>query len=450
MEWIFAILLGVYLVILLIIGLRSRSGSDPEDFFIASRSLSHRSVAYSIGATVVGGSAVIVTGSLVFAYGLSGLWYDIGGVIGLLFLGLFVAPKLRRTRAHSLPDLVGMKYGDRSKVAASLLLILVEIGWVALLLQATKFVMTIALGISSDIALILSASVFIGYTVIGGQKAVVRTDKLQMILAVGALGAILVGMLFQGGKVPDSALDFPITDGFTPSLAISAFIIMFLSHVVGPDIYSKVFSSRSVRASRYGVIGGALFKLLSSLLVASIALIGIFLYGSSISGGSLIPTAAMDTLPPLIFSIAMVGIVSVMLSSADSCLISGATFLSWDLLKGIKTKYSRIFGVVGLGVMAYLLAFYSAGILETLTLSYTLFSAGMVPSVFLIPWKEKLRLTSNGAISSFIIGGGGVVILYSLSKFDLWTGSLLYIPLGLSFISLLLFSWILPKKTSVQ
>jgi SSS family solute:Na+ symporter len=254
-----------------------------------------------------------------------------------------------------------------------------------------------------------------------------------------------MGLLLQGGRIPNSALDFPVTAGFSPSLALSAFIIMFLSHVVGPDIYSKVFSSRSIEDSRKGVIGGALFKLLSSLLVASIALVGISIYGASVSGGSLIPTAARDTLPPLVFSIAMVGMVSVMLSSADSCLISGATFLSWDLMGGKGVKFARILGIAGLGALAYFVAFYSSGILDTLTLSYTLFSAGIVPAVFLIPWKEKMRLTSNGAIGSLVVGGGGVVLLYVLSKFGYWTGSLLYIPLTLSFLSLPLLSWFLPK-----
>lgn len=444
-EWTFATMLGAYLLSLLVIGWFSRSRSDPEDFFIASRSLSHRSIAYTLGATVVGGSAVIVTGSLVFTYGLSGLWYDIGGIIGLVFLGLFVAPRIRKTRAHSLPDLVGMKYGAHSKTVATLLLILVEVGWIAILLQATRFVLTCALGVSSNVALFISAFVFIAYTVVGGQRAVVRTDKLQMILAVAALGAVLLGLLYEGGEVPDTALDFPITTGFSPSLAVSAFIIMFLSHAVGPDIYSKVFSSRSSKASRYGVLGGALFKLLSTLLVASIALLGISIYGDSISGGSLIPTAARETLPPIVFSFAMIGMVSVMLSSADSCLISGATFLSWDLMKGRWEKLSRTFSVVILGAFSLILAFSSDSIIDTLTLSYTLFSAGMVPAVFLSPWKDRIGLSSKGAIGSFVIGGGSVAILYILARFGYWIGSLLYLPMTLSFASLLAISWVLPK-----
>jgi hypothetical protein len=94
--------------------------------------------------------------------------------------------------------------------------------------------------------------------------------------------------------------------------------------------------------------------------------------------------------------------------------------------------------------MGYLVAFHSSGLLETLTLSYTLFSAGMVPAVFLSIWKKQMGLRTSGALASFIIGGLSVLFLYFLTKIDLWSGSLLYIPLLLSFISLPLVSWSIP------
>ncbi|MGA1848515.1 MAG: sodium:solute symporter family protein, partial [Thermoplasmatota archaeon] len=399
-DWSFPVLFAIYLIFLLVVGWRSRSSKDPEDFFLASRSLSHRSVAFSLGATVVGGSAVIVTGSLVYTHGLAGLWYDIGGIMGLLILGLFIAPRIRGMKARSLPDLLGMSFGRSAKVGASLLLVLVEIGWVALLMQATRFILAEALGLSPSFALLMAALVFILYTLIGGHRAVVRTDKIQMVVAIAAMGSILAGLLLKGAQFQTSKMQFPTSDHFTPSLVISAFLVMLLSHVVGPDIYSKVFSSRSTKDARRGVLGGAFLKILSSLLVGSIALLAASIYGGTISGGEVFPTAAAGTLPPLLFSVAMLGLVSVMLSSADSCLISGATFLSWDLLGDRTSVLARSLAVTMIGSISYLVAFHSSGLLETLTLSYTLFSAGMVPAVFLSIWKKKLGLRTIGALAS--------------------------------------------------
>jgi len=443
-EIIFPFLFVLYLGILLFIGWRSRSSNSNEDFFLASRSLSHRSVAFTMGATVVGGSAVIVTGSLVFSHGVAGLWYDLGGIAGLLILGIFIAPRIRKMRARSLPDLLGMGFGRPAQVVSSILLVLVEIGWVALLMQATRYILSEAVGLSSHVALVLSAAVFISYTFIGGQRAVVRTDRLQMLLALGALTAVLIGLVMKGARFQSSTMQFPFNGPLTLSAVIAAFLVMLLSHVVGPDVYSKVLSARSAKDARRGVLGGALFKVLSSLLVGSVALLGISIYGNSIAGGELFPTAARDTLPPILFSIAMLGFVSVMLSSADSCLISGATFLSWDLPGKRTFRSSRYLAVISMGVVSYLVAFHSSGIMETLTFSYTLFSAGMVPAVLFSPWKVRMRLKTAGALASFFIGGGGVIFLQILSKMGIWSGSLLYIPLTLSLISLPLVSWSIP------
>jgi len=124
-------------------------------------------------------------------------------------------------------------------MVASIVLVLVEIGWIALLMQAARFVLQFGLDLDPDIALALSAAGFVGYTVIGGQKAVVRTDVVQMVLAVIALGAILVGLLVQGGGIRPSSLTFPVSTGQSiliypkhhhPSIPRYAFLTLLLRY----------------------------------------------------------------------------------------------------------------------------------------------------------------------------------------------------------------------------
>ncbi len=439
-EWVFLSLLVLYLSSMILLGFVNRKVKTLSDFFLASRSLDSRSVGLTIGATVVGGSAVIVTCSLVYQYGLAGLWYDIGGIAGLLLLGVWLGPKVRATGAHSLPDLIGLSYGKTGKAASSFLLIAVEIGWVALLIQASNFILNAALNFDSGITLLLSASMITAYTAIGGQMAVVKTDKVQISLIAFSLLAILFALISNGSRIETKSLDFPTSNGFGSSLVISAFLVMFLSNLVGPDIYSKLFSARSpAHAGRGAVVGGSI-RLLVSITVATIALLGVSLYGDEVSGGSLLPTASMDLLPPILSVVVLIGLLSIMLSSADSCLISAATFLSWDLLKS-KKGWIRPLTIMIIGAVSYVVAFQSPGIISTLTLTYTIFSAGMVPAVLLSFWKIRIGLNKYGAIASFTAGGSLVVILHILDNLGYWEGSLLFIPLTVSTISLLLFSW---------
>ena len=438
-DHLFVLLFSLYLAILLVLGFVNRKVASLSDFFLASRSLDSPSVGLTLSATVIGGSAVIVTSSLVYTYGLAGLWYDIGSVVGLFVLGIWMAPRIRATRAHSLPDLVGIHYGREAKTASSILLVLVEIGWVALLLQASGYVLTAALGASSTAALFISTLVFVGYTALGGQLAVVRTDKVQIVFVIFSLLTILFAMMSKGVSLPLEKLSFPTSPGFDPSMVVSAFLVMFLSNIVGPDIYSKLFSARSPGDAARGSISAALIRVLVSLTVGAIALLGFSSYGSGLAGGSVIPTVAGDMLPPALSAVVMLGLLSIMVSSADSCLLSGATFLSWDLMRTRKW-WIRPSSVVLIGSLSFLFAIYSPTILSTLVLTYTVFSAGIVPSVILSFWKDRLGLNGRGVMASLLVGGGTVILLHFLENVGSWNGSLLFLPMLLSTASLFLFS----------
>jgi SSS family solute:Na+ symporter len=215
---------------------------------------------------------------------------------------------------------------------------------------------------------------------------------------------------------------------------------MFLSNLVGPDIYSKLFSARNPKEAGRGAIAGGLIRLAVSLTVASIALLGASLYGDEVSGGTLLPHLTYDFFPPLVASIVMIGLLSIMLSSADSCLISASTFLSWDLL-GIRDRWIRPVSILSIGSLSFILAVYSPGIISTLTLTYTVFSAGMVPAVLLSVWKQRICLNRWGAVTSFACGGIAVLILYILQNNGQWDGSLLFVPMTISTASLLVVSW---------
>ena len=96
-QLVIGILLA-YLSALIAIGLySSRKIKSSKGFFLADRSLGWFAITATITATTVGGSATIVAGGRIYASGLPALWYDIGGALGLIVLGLFLARKVRKT-----------------------------------------------------------------------------------------------------------------------------------------------------------------------------------------------------------------------------------------------------------------------------------------------------------------------------------------------------------------
>ena len=126
-----SILIFTYLFILFIICLvSSRIVKSSNGFFLADRSIGWLTLTATITATTVGGSATIVAGGRIYAQGLPALWYDIGGGLGLIILGLFLANKVRKTGLITLPDIAGSFFNNDVRILSAVLIIITEIAWV--------------------------------------------------------------------------------------------------------------------------------------------------------------------------------------------------------------------------------------------------------------------------------------------------------------------------------
>ena len=90
----------------------------------------------------------LIGAAFVYVHGLSGLWLDFSGALGLFALALLLARRVRREGAMTLPEIVGRYYGGSARVAAGLLVLVSEIVWFALLVEATQVVLTAAFGLS--------------------------------------------------------------------------------------------------------------------------------------------------------------------------------------------------------------------------------------------------------------------------------------------------------------
>src|SRR4030042_4219206 len=155
---------------------RSQNG-----FFVAQRQVSLPFIAGSLIATAVGGSVTVGMAGLGFGRGLTGTWWLLVGSVGLVILGIFFARKVRGAALYTLPELVEKQYDRRVGLAASVLIVIAWVGVVAGQIVAAGKVLSI-LGIGSGaLWMVIFTLVFVAYTVIGGQRSVIRTDFYQAI-----------------------------------------------------------------------------------------------------------------------------------------------------------------------------------------------------------------------------------------------------------------------------
>jgi SSS family solute:Na+ symporter len=249
-------LLLAYLATILAIGLvwRKRAGRDEASYFVADRSLSTSWGFIGLSSLTTGGSTTIVLAAFVATHGLSGLWLDLAGALGLLALGLFLARRVRREGAVTLPEIVGRYYGPKARWAAALLVLVSEIVWFALLVEGTSVVLTAAFGVNPVLAVVGSTAVFVLYTSLGGQFAVVRTDLVQYaLMVVGIPGIALACALTRVHRFPDLPpryWSFPTSSTMSAGDVFALLVLIGFPHLVGSDVYAKLLSCRDEATAR--------------------------------------------------------------------------------------------------------------------------------------------------------------------------------------------------------
>jgi SSS family solute:Na+ symporter len=414
----------VYFVAMVAIGIWSRrKAKGASNFFVAGRSGSTLFITGSLLATIVGGSAVMVTGSLGFSRGLSGAWFLLVGSVGLIVLGIFMAKKVRQFGLYTLPELVEKQYDRRIGLAASILIVISWIGVIAAQIIAAGAIMSV-LGIGNpDLWMIIFTLVFVVYTIFGGQHAILRTDTLQtLIIFAGIFGALVLVFVHFGGwnelfsALPAERLSFPLGSGFDSYDLVNLLLLVGLAYAVGPDMYSRLFCAKDEKTARRSVFWVAALLVPIALAVTVIGMGAAALF-PDIASNQAFPMVIQEVLSPVWGSIVLAALLCAFMSSADTCLMTASTILSVDIVGRFKPSLSQDrlltisrWGIAGLGLASLLLALYLADIVTAILFAYTVYTAGLVLPVLAGFYKDKLKLTPTGALAA-IIGGGGLALV---------------------------------------
>ncbi len=412
-----AVLLAAYLLAMLAIGLasRRRASAGEAAFYVADRSYGPFRGFVALASTTTGGSATLVCAALVWRHGLAGIWLDLASAIGLAVLAVALAGRVRRTGAMTLPEIAGRFYGAGARTAAGILVVIAEVVWFALLVEASQAVLTAMTGLPATSALVLSAAVFIAYTALGGQYAVVRTDFVQYGLMVAGILGVGVFAAFRavGGRFspPAGSLAFPVSPTLGGLDVFGWLLLVGLPHLVGGDVYAKLLSCRDARSARRAAWGAAASKVAFGAAVAFIALSARQKGLAVSSDAETLPAALRAFAPGFPGAFVAVALVATMQSSADSVLLTSASVAVRDVAPafGVRSGIAAaralvpIFGAAGLVV-----ALAMREIVGTLRLGYSIFAAGMILPI-LFGFFRPLWLPGRDAVAAMAAGGAVAV-----------------------------------------
>ena len=453
------IIIIVYFVAMIALGLSTRKQArNAGSFFVAGRSGSTLFITGSLLATIIGASATMGMAGLGFNRGLTGAWLILSGTVGLVVLGFIFARKVREYGFYTLPALVEKQYGRVPAMAGSLLIVVAWMGVIAAqIIGAGKIMSVLGIG-SSNMWILISTAVFIFYTVLGGQRAVLKTDLWQTIIIFLGIFSGLAFVLWKVGGfnglkngLPAGYFSFPTSNKFDVIQLINLLLLVGLTYVVGPDMYSRIFSAKDGQVAKKSVFWTAGLLVPMALGITLIGMAAAVLF-PNIKADQAFPTVIQYVMPPVLVGLVLAALLSAVMSSAVTCLLSVSTILTTDVIHKFQPAISEEklliiskWGIVILGLVAMAVALLINNIINSLLLAYTIYTAGLVPAVIAGFYKNKLKVTNIGALTAIIIGGTSGLLMktYTSHLKNADTAALLNLaPLGISIILLFTVSWL--------
>lgn len=406
------IALIIYLAFLVAIAVRSaRRVKDIPDFFVARKGASAKAVAGSLVATILGGSAVIGAVDSGAKLGGAASWFMLVGALGLFAL-IPIAGRAYEHGKYSLPDLVENLYGKGPRLVATIVIPVAWTGIVAAqIIAAAKLLMTFTpLGYTT--AAIVSAVVFTGYTLAGGQLSILRTDFLQACLIIVGLLLLAGFAKFGGGELGSMlasattsvAPKFPFNANFTPLDLFLLILTYGTTYTAGPDIYSRMFCAKDAATAKKAIGMAACVLIPVAFVIGFLAVYGV---NFAHVQGARITAIADAVLPSALLPVFALALLSVVLSSADTTLLSSSIIIN-GLCRKPSLFQARIIILLN-GIVALLLALVFTDIIGTLLLALAVYAGAFtVPILWgLLGFQAKPKFVGAAIIAGGILSLSG-------------------------------------------
>lgn len=206
-DWQTYIMIGVYFIILVIIGIYGykQSTGNLSEYMLGGRNIGPYITALSAGASDMSGWMIMGLPGSVYATGLSAIWITIGLTLGAYLNYFIVAPRLRvyteiAGNAITLPDFFKNRLDDHSniiKIISGLIIVVFFTLYTHSGFVSGGKLFETAFGLNYRYGLIMVAVIVIFYTFLGGYLAVSITDFFQGVIMLIAMVMVPIVALLK-------------------------------------------------------------------------------------------------------------------------------------------------------------------------------------------------------------------------------------------------------------
>lgn len=340
------IIVVAYLIGMMVIGyvVAKLKIKTSEDYMVAGRRMGLFMVAFSLSANNIGGGSTTgLAGKAFGAWGMSAIWYVLTASIAMIPLAYF-APRIRKTLAITIPEVVERRFGKASGTFTAVLNILALFCLTSSQIAASGAVITTLTGIPLNVCLLIAGLVVICYTTLGGMIADQISDLLQFLIILIGLAISTPFVLHAAGgwgalsaKLPGEQLSL-VKIGWVPILGyIFNYFCTFLS---GPEMVSRFESAKDEKtAMKASLLSGVLMALMAVFpTLLGLAALALKDELPGVAGNTAMMAVTSKYAPGLITGLVSAAIISATMSSADSNLLCMSTMFINDIVNVYSPK----------------------------------------------------------------------------------------------------------------
>lgn len=355
LKWLDWIVIGIYLGAMVGIGLyfylAEKRGST-ADFFVGGRTIPFWAAGVSLYATNVSSISFIAIPAKAFESNWQYLTNNLIAVLGLMFVAVWIVPLLRRLDLMSVFSYLETRFHPAIRMLASALCIVMQIGSrMSVILFLPALAISTITGIDVVWSILIMGGFTILYTALGGMKAVIWTDFVQVFVMMGGAIFAIGFIIFQlNGGFPEfistamaedktRLLDFSFD---LTKATVWGFIFLVLFDVVltfpkDQVLMQRVLSTRSDREAGRSVWAFAAIMIPGGFVFYAIGTALFVFYKNNpermnplLSIDATFPLFIAAELPMGVTGLIIAGIFAAAMSTLSSIINSVATLVSVD------------------------------------------------------------------------------------------------------------------------
>ena len=280
----FAVLIGSMVAIALYGIWRTRGQQDLKTYLKGDPKMGWATIGLSVMATQASAITFISTPGQGYQDGLGFVQNYFGMPLALILIAVVFLPMYRQLNVYTAYEFLGRRFDTKTRLLGAALFLLQRGLAAGITIYAPAIILSTMLGWRLDLTILLSGTLVIIYTVMGGSEAVTLTQKYQLAVIFGGMATALIVLLAKlpanlslvdaltvaGGFRKMQAVDFSfnLNRRYTFWSGLLGGLFLSLSYF-GTDQsqVQRYISGASLRESRLGLMFNAVLKIPMQFLI---------------------------------------------------------------------------------------------------------------------------------------------------------------------------------------